>query len=186
METEHDWDRLGSDIERGSAKRRKKKFFQNYCEENIRDALEDIRSANLSCYAASRKYKIPYATLHGRLTEKHSSQHGKEPILSEEQEEELVSYVLECFEEGFPQQMADIMRAAAKIAFQNPDKSKHFSKGLPSTRWFHDFRQRHPEICRRKFQVLVEYRDNVYTDSMLCYSMHRLNIALLCQQSLIQ
>ena len=71
--------------------------------------MEEIRSANSTCYSAAKKYKVPYATLHDRLRGKHSSQHGKEQILSKDQEEELVSYVIQCCQEGNPQQTADIL-----------------------------------------------------------------------------
>jgi hypothetical protein len=79
--------------------------------------MEEIRSANSTSYSAAKKYKVPYATLHDRLRRKHSSQHGKEQILSKDQEEEeLVSYVIQCCQEGNPQQTADILSAASKIA----------------------------------------------------------------------
>jgi Tc5 transposase DNA-binding domain len=166
MEIRHDSDKVASESERAGAEKRKNKLFQNYCEENVRDVLNEIRSTNLTCYAASRKYKIPYSTLNDRLRGKHSSQHGNERVLSKEQEEELVCYVIQCSQKGNPQQTNDILRAAAKISAQNPDKTKHFSKELPSLRWFHDFRQRHPEISRRKPQVIGKASADVAIDKL--------------------
>jgi Zinc-finger associated domain (zf-AD)/helix-turn-helix, Psq domain/Tc5 transposase DNA-binding domain len=140
---------------------KKRKNFEKYSEKDIQKALQEIRSKKLSLYKASCKYQIPRTTLHNRLTNRNSSQHGKSAVLSKDQELELACFIEECDNGSNPLKNHEILQAAKKIAEKNPDPSKRFLNGVPSIAWLQKFYGRHPELTHRGSQMIGKASMNV-------------------------
>jgi lambda repressor-like predicted transcriptional regulator len=78
------------------------RYKKKYNQEAISKALEDILNNGVSKKAASKKYGIPRSTLQFRLSQKFTkTTFGPSPILSKEEEQILVDWVLQSHRTGF-------------------------------------------------------------------------------------
>ncbi|KAJ8974948.1 hypothetical protein NQ317_016181 [Molorchus minor] len=89
------------------------KYLKKYDETTISKALDDILNNDISKKAASKKYKIPRSTLQFRLGQKFTKTTlGPNPVLSKEEEEILVNWILESHRKGFPRRKEDLQISA--------------------------------------------------------------------------
>jgi hypothetical protein len=77
--------------------------YQKKYTEDVQNALLEIENG-LSKKAATRKYNVPRATIQFRMSQKFSkTSFGPAPILSNVEENLLVTWIRESLRKGFPQ-----------------------------------------------------------------------------------
>lgn len=81
----------------------KKKIIHNYTQSAVNNAIIDIKNGS-SILGTSKKYGIPRSTLNDKLKGKVpiEKKMGPPTILSSEEEDILVKWVVHCAESGFP------------------------------------------------------------------------------------
>jgi hypothetical protein len=94
---------------------------------------------------ASELYGVPKSTLHDRVTGKvqHGTRPGPSAYLTEEEEEELVEFLLRCAEIGYPHTISQILGIVQQLV-NYKGISKKVTQG-----WWQKFAQRHKEVTLR-------------------------------------
>ena len=89
---------------------------KRWTEEAINNATKDVLEGNLSVRRAAVQYDIPSSTLHDRISGKVSGAVSGPPhYLDEEEERELVEFLLGCAEVGYPKTVKEVRVMVGKI-----------------------------------------------------------------------
>lgn len=138
--------------------------------ENMKNAIEAIKSKQMGYLKASKTFNIPKATLElyvkrGRpLEEQCKLQIGRKPVLTAEMEEDLVQHCLDMDKRYYGLGIADIRRLAYQLAIRNnlphPFSKKDANAGK---KWLRNFFKRHPNISLRKPQGISKNRIKGFT-----------------------
>jgi hypothetical protein len=131
--------------------------INQWSEENMRMAIEQCDTSNITIRAAARAWQVPRSTLQLRVKgkvmgNKHSS--GRKPLLSAAAEEDLVSIIKLMAQRGFPLGMKEVRSIAYQYAVENGIPGFSESKHLAGYDWFNGFANRHPDIGMRKPEPL--------------------------------
>lgn len=123
----------------------KKKVRVQYTREALKEAMAAI-SEGMSVIKASAKYKIPCTTLHNKRRSKDIDRKpGPEKVLSTEQEQSLVQWVIDCSNIGIPIVKQNLLNSV-RLLIQSSDKASPFVTGK---RWYKNFAQRHEDVVQR-------------------------------------
>jgi hypothetical protein len=135
-------------------------YQKKYTEEDVQNALLEIEN-ELSKNAAARKYNVPRATIQFRMSQKFSkTSFGPAPILSNVEENLLVTWIRESLRKGFPQRKEDLQASVHHFLEanrrQNPFKDNHPGEG-----WYKGFLRRHQELTERQPEAVTLASANV-------------------------
>lgn len=84
-------------------------YTKKYTEESVQNALTDIQNG-MPKKQAGLKHNIPRSTLQFRLSEKFCKiEHGPKTYLLKEEENLIVSWILDSHRKGFPKKKGDIL-----------------------------------------------------------------------------
>ena len=113
--------------------------------ENMQKAIVAVEGEGMSVRRASELYDVPRSTLYDRVSGKveHGAKPGRSALLSAEEEEELVSFLIKCARIGYPHTRKQVMSLVQSIAK---------TKGIETTvseGWWERFKRRHCEISLR-------------------------------------
>lgn len=72
---------------------RRGKYFTSYSQQDLLNAIDEVKNGSLTAYAASKRYMIPENTLRYRMSGATSDVHGKSTVLSAEVEELLADWI---------------------------------------------------------------------------------------------
>lgn len=135
-------------------------YEKKYTEEDIEGALIAIKNG-MSKKKASKIFGVPRATIIFRLSNKFvKSSHGPNPVLSRNEEETLVSWVISCQNKGFPRRQEDIV-ASVKEFLEKVPRENPFKNNTPGTGWFKAFLRRHPNLSSRTSEAVTSASSNV-------------------------
>ena len=123
------------------------------------NATKDVLEGTLSVRRAAAQYDIPSSTLHDRISGKVSvgAVSGPPRYLDEEEEKELVEFLLGCAEVGYPKTVKEVRVIVGKIVA----KKQHQDIGstVPvSHGWWEKFQKRHQELSLRSSETLSQRR----------------------------
>lgn len=76
--------------------------YKNYTDEKLKQALEEIRSKNISLRLAAEKYGIHRNTLWLKIKGKHQNKHGQQKVFSDEEENIFAVHIITMSTFGFP------------------------------------------------------------------------------------
>ena len=109
--------------------------------------------------AAARMCAVPRRTLDDRVKGRvvHGSLPGPSTVLTKEEEDALVSYLIYMAERGFPLTMKMVLAFAWAIALRTGSADR-FSPNGPSKHWWKNFKDRHPKLSLRKTDSLERSR----------------------------
>ncbi|XP_072389487.1 uncharacterized protein [Diabrotica undecimpunctata] len=96
--------------------------------------------------------------LHGRSPQ--GRKIGAETILTGEEENILVKWMMTIAEQGFPATKLQLIDSV-QILIKNLKRENPFKDGRPGRHWFEGFMRRHPELTRRISQNLTNARAKV-------------------------
>lgn len=130
---------------------------QSWDSDNMLRAIDAVRNNEMGLLWASKTFSIPKSTLLRRIKDINNEATlnkkvlgSMRPVFSEEQEEELVDYLLDMEKRYYGLSTRDIRSLAFQYAEKN--KLKHsFNRdvGLAGVDWLSRFRKRHPEFSLR-------------------------------------
>ncbi|KAF9803401.1 hypothetical protein SFRURICE_007247 [Spodoptera frugiperda] len=126
--------------------------IHRYCNEDLQQALIDIRKKGRGVRETCRKYGIPRTTVQDRLSGKmcdDMKQKGPDPILGIEGEKRVEDWLLNITRRGFPIKKQDLLETVQKIMQVHKIKNP-FKNDCPGKSWYLKFLKRHPHIalCR--------------------------------------
>ncbi|XP_067205209.1 uncharacterized protein [Linepithema humile] len=148
---------------------KKKNIKQNefmYKKEDIPIAVEEVKLGKPLRQIAA-KYKIPPATLHNKINNVSSINAKKSPqtILTAEEEQQLVDWILYSEERGFPVTQEQLLNSVRWLVL-DLKKETPFTKDKPGRHWYEAFYRRHPELSKRKPQNLSYSRASVTEEGL--------------------
>lgn len=140
--------------------KKERKIQKSYCEESVQKALDEIKNG-ASKKATALKYGVPRATLQFRLSEKFKkTEKGPCPILTKEEEQSLVNWILESHKKGFPRRKEDI-QASVKRFLDAVVRKTPFKNNVPGKHWYEAFLRRHPILVLRTSEAVTSASANV-------------------------
>lgn len=93
----------------------------NWDSDDLVRAIKDVAEGRLSVRGAAEKYQIPKSTIHDHISlkVKEASRHGPAPILTKEEENELVQWIIKMSDIGYGQCKQQVCRMVKKLLDQN-------------------------------------------------------------------
>jgi len=82
--------------------------YGNYTLESLNEAILQIAEGNLKILLASKKFKIPYGTLHNKYHGRHTKVFGAPTVFTQAEEVAFVKSFAKCGEWGYPLELQDI------------------------------------------------------------------------------
>jgi hypothetical protein len=135
-------------------------YQKKYTEEDVQNALLEIEN-ELSKNAAARKYNVPRATIQFRMSQKFSkTSFGPAPILSNVEENLLVTWIRESLRKGFPQRKEDLQASVHHFLEANR-RQNSFKDNHPGEGWYKGFLRRHQELTERQPEAVTLASANV-------------------------
>lgn len=150
-----------------SKKVKRTRVQRTYSHGQLLSAL-DAMSKGTSLVQASATFGIPKTTLSRRFRSgrKDICRFGPQTVLTNEEEESLVRWILECARRGQPQTGLQIRFAAKKLLLQFP-RPNPFKNSLPSEKWLKKFMERHNMLAYRKPEALSTASGMVRKEDLL-------------------
>jgi len=144
----------------------------SWSDESMKSAIEAVKNGTLSRRTAAASFGVPRSTLRRHLDgkmkkEPGSSSLGPPPILTTEQEDELVVLILEFERRGFPLTVVDIRQLAREYITVNgiPNNFSPTSK-MAGRDWWTGFRKRHLESADSALSSLEEFEKRQGSDHL--------------------
>lgn len=129
-------------------------YSKGYSESELDKALEAIKNG-MGKLTAAKKFNIPRATLQFRLSKEFvKSRPGPDTVLSSQEENQLVQWIIESCRKGFPRRKEDIIQSVKLFLIANP-RSNSFIENTPGEGWYKLFLKRHPEIALRTSEAVT-------------------------------
>lgn len=133
---------------------------KTYTKESVASALHSIRTNALSIRKASKEFKIPKTTLLDYLNEKHPRNVGAPTVLTNQEEQLLIQWIIDMGERGFPVSKSQIIESVGNLV-KNLGRENPFKHVKPGDKWYVGFVKRHPEVSTRTLQKLTTSRARV-------------------------
>ena len=127
-------------------------------DKDMTEAMEKVKEG-MKVAVAARLHGVPRRTLDDRVKGRvrHGTSSGPSTVLTKQEEDSLVSYVLYMADRGFPLTMRMVLAFAWAIAIRT-GKAGRFSENGPSKHWWSKFKGRHPNLTLRKVDNLERCR----------------------------
>ena len=127
--------------------------------EDMKLAVEAVRTRHMSLYGAARHFSVPFETLrkraHGIVAE--DAKPGHPTVLTKDEEMEIVETCQIFAEWGFGLRRQDILQVVTDFC-QKTKRKNPFRNGVPGDGWWSGFMHRHPQLARRRPQQLQMVR----------------------------
>ena len=122
----------------------------NVLQQQMVQALADVKAGTLSVRRAAEAYDIPRSTLSDRVTGRvnEASHSGPSRYLSDEEEAELVHFLAGSASMGYAKTKKDVLAFVNRVI-----ESKGFSPPV-SNGWWESFKKRHPQLTLRTVEKI--------------------------------
>lgn len=139
-----------------------KHIYSQYGPEKMVNALQAVRSGEMSIREASVQFDVPKSTLADRVSGKYSvdTKPGKKPVIPGDVETKMVNKVMGLAEQGFGVSRRQMLGRAATVCSQLKLKN-NFKDGVPGMDWLAGLRRRHPVLVLRKPEKLATVRSRM-------------------------
>ena len=137
----------------------KKKYKERqYSEESLKNALKAIEDGK-SLREAASIFGVPKSTLHLKLknNETTNSIKGAPTILTEQEENKIVEWILFCAERGFPVTKSHLLDCVQRFVISEK-RDNPFRDNRPGKHWYNAFMKRHNNLTKRISQNLTSSR----------------------------
>lgn len=134
----------------------------------IRDAVSAIKNSSLSIRSAAKTFGVSYTTLQRKLkNDGHKISAQEHCILTKEEEQYIVSYIIQRGQQAFPMTIQDLQLLAGRIIEKNPRKLNCVLKnGIPGRMFINGFLKRNPQISLRKCEGIPKSSAKVSLESV--------------------
>ena len=128
--------------------------YKQWSEAQMTQAYSAVINDGLSVRRSALEYDVPRSTLGDRVSGKvlDGSKSGKKRYLSDEEEEELVKFLINCAAVGFPRSRMQVISMVQEVC------NKRNIDAVVSHGWWERFCGRHPNVSLRSCAVLSQAR----------------------------
>ncbi|CAH2108084.1 unnamed protein product [Euphydryas editha] len=122
---------------------------RQYSKQSIDNAIRFVQNKQGSIRLAAKTFGVPRSSIIFKLANpKTKFKSGPDTILTTEEEEHLVNYIISLSHRGFPRKKDDILDSVQFFLKENP-RPNPFKNGRPGEKWFSSFMKRHPNLTER-------------------------------------
>ena len=139
--------------------------LRKYTQERLLEAIEMVKTNQLSLNKAAKIYGIPYATLGDKIRGRRPITSIPRRLMSHEEEGRLAQWIVGMSRRGFGQTREDICQKAFKIMLNRPGADATTIK-QPSRQWLKNYMKNHPELSVRTPLALGKERALVSRESL--------------------
>jgi hypothetical protein len=75
-----------------------------------------VKEKRIKITEASRKYAIPVVTIRNKIAKKHSGKVGASTLLSSDEENKIIQWIIKNSSRGFPVTRSDVLDVATQIS----------------------------------------------------------------------
>lgn len=111
--------------------------YRNYSEDTLNEAIARYRRGNLK--DLSNEYGFPHATLYRKIKRLHTKAPGGQPVLSEEEELNLVKALSTAADWGFPCDSEDVKDIVKSYLQRSGKTITQFKNNRPGQTWLENF-----------------------------------------------
>ncbi|XP_050505300.1 uncharacterized protein LOC126883682 [Diabrotica virgifera virgifera] len=139
----------------------RKRSARPYSAEDLRKAVADVSTNNLTYRQASALYGIPISNIFNRIKGRKIAEGklggGRNPIFTPEVEHDIAQYLMERSKMGYPCSKDELLQLVQNYVLQNHIKTS-FKDGKPGHDWYIGFMSRHPRLTLKKAEHLQKSR----------------------------
>lgn len=144
--------------------------YKDYTEQELSEALQKIRTGELSQRAASETYNIARSTLQLNLKLGDRKKcHGGQTALSTDEEKLIVANLLTISEYGFPIDQYELRVLVKNYLDRKGVRLRKFQNNMPGSDWTKSFLKRNKELTVRFASNIKNARAEVSLDTLNIY-----------------
>lgn len=117
--------------------------YRNFSDENLKNAITELKNQKISYRQASEKYGIPISTLSRKYNNKYMNKWGGPISLSSAEEEVIVNTILYASDWGYPFDRNEVKILVKSYLDRSGKKIMKFKNNLPGNEWYRLFIKRH-------------------------------------------
>ncbi|CAG9811806.1 unnamed protein product [Chironomus riparius] len=123
--------------------------YAKYDKEDLLEAVQMVRTKKLSLHNAAKQYNVPKTTILNYVTngDREHSKRGVEPALKPEEEQQILTWLLDGSDLGVPRTKKDLIQAAIDVLKIN-NRPNVFKNRDPTHHWIKTFTNRHKSCVR--------------------------------------
>lgn len=130
-------------------------YKKSYVEDDLQKALAEIANG-MPIKQASYKFNVPRATIQFRMSSNLKKKSlGPSTILMPEEENILVTWLIENYKKGFPRRKEDVQATVQDFINEHP-RQNPFTDNRPGEGWYKAFLKRHPELTTRTSEAITK------------------------------
>ena len=139
------------------------KKYKQWTDESMQGALKAV-TEGMGINRAAMEYGVPRTTLKDRVAGRvqHGCKSGRSPYLTQQEEQELVDYLVICSNIGYPKKRDEVIGIVCKT-LQN--KKGDLVEKFNGKGWWLRFMERWPKLALRKGDALAQPRANAVTEA---------------------
>lgn len=132
-----------------SKKQRERGRYAKYDKEDLLEAVQMVKTKKLSLHSAAKQYNVPKTTILNYVTngDREHSKRGVEPALKPDEEQQILTWLLDGSDLGVPRTKKDLIQAAIDVLKLN-DRPNVFKNRDPTHHWIKTFTNRHKSCVR--------------------------------------
>ena len=141
--------------------------LKKWKDDNMLAAMQAVRSGQCGANKAARLHNVPPTTLKDRLSGrvKHGDKPGPDPYLTEAEEEELSTFLMNCSKIGYGKTRREVFGIVQRTIKKKGRSVENFN----GEGWWTRFMARHPELSLRCSDPLSRVRSNAVTTENMNY-----------------
>ena len=138
-------------------------YYKEWSHDTMSKAIDAVTTKGFTVRRAALEFNVPRSTLNDRITGRvpHGKKSGKSKHLSDEEEEELVQFLLRCATIGYPRTRQEVIAVVSK-ACRLRGKDINVTHG-----WWESFCKRHNSISLRSLSHLSLSRARASNNQVL-------------------
>lgn len=147
--------------------RKNKNKYQQYNSDDLKAAVEAVRTKQMSVRAAATTYGVPKTTISDRITHRVDDdvKNGRPPLIPIDIEKGMVNKILYAADKGFGLTRSQVISKAQQVC-KTMNITNSFSRNTPQDTkvgkdWFEGLKKRHPEVVMRKPEPLSTSRSRL-------------------------
>ena len=138
------------------------KKLKMWSDDNMRNAIEAVRSGDMTANRAASVFEVPPTTLKDRLSGRvrHGTNPGPKPYLTKQEEDELAEFLIKASTMGYGKSKREVL----SIVKRTLEKKGSNVDDFIGEGWWMKFMKRHPRLSLRTSDPLSRVRRNAVTE----------------------
>ena len=148
------------------------KYMDRYSLEELEEAMRLVKANKKTIRDASKEFNIPASTLSDKIKGKCPKSVGRQTVLSMTEEKVIAEKMLVMGDWGFPLRPLDVKMLVREFLNEKGFTTRFGPDNMPGKDWMMGFLNRHPEISKRRANLLKRSRASVGPEEVKSFFQH--------------